>query len=87
MSDMGETWNEIRIERQAKRATNRDQSADYLTQRGIQYTSHNGGAHLIVEGAEGYIDFWPGTGRWRARDNRKGFGVRNLVIFIQGTTT
>ncbi|MER1940616.1 hypothetical protein ABS755_07900 [Castellaniella sp. FW104-16D08] len=84
MSEMGDDWNEIRKERQAKRATNRDQSAGYLAQRGIHYTSHNGGAHLIVEGPECFIDFWPGTGRWRTRDGHTGFGVRNLVLHYWG---
>lgn len=87
MSDAGEVWNELRKERQVKRAKNRDQSADYLLQRGIQFTSHNGGAHLVVEGATGYIDFWPGTGRWHTRDGRKGFGVRQLTTFILGAPT
>lgn len=82
MSEIGDDFNAIKKERQAKRADNRDQSADYLAQRSIPFTANNMGAHLIVEGRTGYIDFWPGTGRWNTRDGHKGFGVRNLVNYI-----
>lgn len=81
-SDMGEMWNEVKKERQEKRASNRENSADYLAQRGIPFVSKNAGAHLIVEGSECFIDFWPGTGKWHSRNGDKGFGVRNLVTYI-----
>lgn len=68
---------------QKRRSKNREQSADYLKSREIPYTEHNAGAHLIVEGALGYIDFWPGTGKWKSREGKEGFGVRNLVKSIQ----
>lgn len=76
-------WASYKAMKQAKRADNRSQSADVLTREGIRYTSHNGGAHLIVEGVNGYIDFWPGPGRWTTRDGIKGFGVRKLVNHIK----
>lgn len=66
-----------------KRASNRENSAEYLTQREIPFTSKNQGAHLIVEGYNCFIDFWPGTGKWHSRCGIKGFGVRNLVEFIK----
>lgn len=81
-SDMGEMWNEVKKERQGKRASNRENSAEYLKQRGIPFISKNGGAHLIVEGKECFIDFWPGTGKWHSRNGYKGFGVRNLMAYI-----
>lgn len=82
MSEIGEMWQEVRKAQQEKRADNRENSAQYLENRGIPFVEKNGGAHLIVEGDEGYIDFWPGTGRWRTRNGRKGFGVRKLVEYI-----
>lgn len=70
---------EIR-EDQERRAQNRERSARLLAEAGIPFTSHNGGAHLIVEGSTCYIDFWPGTGKWIVRDSKtKGFGVRKLI--------
>ena len=62
---------------------NRENSADYLAQREIPFVPKNGGAHLIVEGKDCFIDFWPGTGKWHSRCGKKGFGVRNLVAFIE----
>lgn len=62
---------------------NRENSADYLAQREIPFVQKNGGAHLIVEGKDCFIDFWPGTGKWHSRCGKKGFGVRNLVAFIE----
>ena len=85
MSDMCEMFNALKKVRQEKRADNREQSAEYLAQRGIPFVEKNGGAHLIVEGNECFIDFWPGTGKWIARNGNKGFGVRNLVNFIVPT--
>lgn len=43
-------------------------------------------SHLIVTGS-GWelVDFWPGTGKWIARDTkRKGRGVFNLLKYIKG---
>ena len=82
MSEMGEMFNDLKKIRQEKRADNRESSAAYLQERGIPFTSNNGGAHLIVEGRECFIDFWPGTGKWSCRSGKKGFGVRNLVQYI-----
>lgn len=86
-NDVGSTqyWRDIKQARQANRADNRELSAGVLYDAGIQYTTNNGGVHLIVEGATGFIDFWPGTGRWKDRAGSKGFGVHNLVKHIKGT--
>ncbi len=75
-----EFWKAIRKSRQQKRSENRESSLVYLKERSITFIEKNDGAHLIVYGTEGLIDFWPGTGRWRTRKgNQTGFGVRNLV--------
>lgn len=82
MTDLAEDFKAMKKASQDKRADNRQQSAQYLTNRGIPFTSKNGGAHLIVEGVDCFIDFWPGTGKWITRNGKNGFGVRNLVKFI-----
>lgn len=68
-----------------KRAGNREQSTQFLDERGIEYTECNHGAHLIVKGKikHGTIDFWPGTGRFIGRDDKRcdGRGVRNLIKY------
>lgn len=83
MSELGDTFRDLKEARQEKRASNREQSAQMLADKGIVFEEKNFGAHLIVEGNEGYIDFWPGTGRWICRATQKrGFGVRNLLKYL-----
>ncbi len=81
--DMGEIFNALREKGKAKRARNRDMAQAELRRRGIPFTVHNDGAHLVV--AERY-DFWPGTGLWRARGDRTATrGIRKLIRRIQET--
>lgn len=84
MGDVGETFNALRKQRKQKRAENRDKSAALLTANNIHFTTHNGGAHLIVQGDTDFIDFWPGTGTWIPRNtNKKGFGVFKLIEYVK----
>ena len=86
MSDSVEDFKFLKAVQQQKRADNRTSSAEYLHQHGIPFEEKNNGAHLIVEGRDCFIDFWPGTGRWNSRCGRKGFGVKQLEVFIKGTS-
>lgn len=83
MGDMGDIWREakplMKEESKQRRHHNRTSSRDLLASRGIAFESRNEGAHLIVKGRDCVIDFWPGTGKYIARDGRKGRGVRNLL--------
>jgi len=81
-SDMAEFWRDVKEARQEKRANNRASSAALLAEAGVPFASKNMGAHLIVEGKDCFIDFWPGTGKWISRNGQKGFGVRNLLSHI-----
>lgn len=86
MSDLSETYKAMKDVSKVKRAHNREQSAALLSAEGIVFTTNNDGVHLIIEGRTHFIDFWPGTGKWRSRCGVKGFGVRNLIQFIKGET-
>lgn len=67
-------------ESQKRRASNRESSADLLSQADIQFDSKNGGAHLIVSHGGKVIDFWPGTGKFIPRGfGKEGRGVFNLM--------
>lgn len=67
-------------ESQAKRAGNRENSADILAQRGISFTTNNAGAHLIVTHNHKTADFWPGTGKYQVRGTGQyKRGVFNLL--------
>ena len=71
---------------QERRAGNRESSPKLLEQAGVEFQSCNNGAHVIVTGA-GWelIDFWPGTGKWIARETKhKGRGVFNLLKYVKG---
>ena len=82
MSEIGEDFKFLKEVNQKKRASHREQSPKMLEDAGIQFEVKNLGAHLIVEGNECFIDFWPGTGKWISRNGAKGFGVRNLITHI-----
>ncbi len=95
MGDMGDYWHDVRPtmvkKSQQRRANNRDRSAALLRSNGVPFESKNGGAHLIVQGHQVLIDFWPGTGLWQERGSiaTRGFiatgrGVRSLVKRITG---
>lgn len=85
MGDMGEMWNDIKAARQAKRASNRHDSAQILRDAGVQFVERNQGAHLIVNMRGHTVDFWPGTGLWRMRGStQKHRGVRNLLKLVKG---
>lgn len=69
---------------QKKRSNNRQASTELLEEQRIDFDSKNGGAHLIVQGTTGLIDFWPGTGRWVGRSGfKEGFGVKRLIEHIK----
>lgn len=54
----------------------------HLEQNGIVYEAKSE-THFVVEGNEGFIDYWPTTGKWIDRKTSKeGFGARKLVEFI-----
>ena len=55
-----------------------------LAEAGIGFDSRNEGQHLIVEGFDCYIDFWPSTERWATRFGHKGRGIHNLINFVRG---
>lgn len=40
--------------------------------------------HYVVEGNEGFLGFWPTTGKWRTRGDStvEGFGARTLVAHV-----
>lgn len=67
----------------AKRAANRESSVRILIKRGIEFESKNAGAHLIVKHAGITVDYWPGTGKFIARNQQgKGRGIFTLIKFL-----
>ena len=82
MGEAAETFRAMKHESQRRRAHNRKYSAELLRVNGVKYEPKNVGAHLIVQGPNSIIDFWPRTGRWHDRAGIRGFGVQNLLKHI-----
>lgn len=81
---MGDNERNESQESQERRGRHREQSPKVLEAAGVSFVSKNFGIHLIVKADKGYIDFWPGTGKWIARnDQKKGRGVFNLIKYMK----
>lgn len=86
--DDGQIWRDLKAIKSEKRASNRISSEQMLIAAGVNFTSNNAGAHLIVQSDSKTIDFWPGTGLWIVRGNKKRHrGVRGLIKLIKPTIT
>ena len=80
MGDMGEMYSDMKEHSKNKRAGNRENAVIILKHEEIEFESKNIGAHLIVQGIGGIIDFWPGTGKYVTRcGTYSGRGIRNLI--------
>lgn len=77
--DLGEMFKALRADKKEKRALNTERSTQILVDHGIKFESKNNGAHLIVTGLNGLIDFWPSTGKYIVRKGGDGRGVFNLL--------
>lgn len=83
--DWAEFTRQKREESKARRAGYRAHAANRLDELGIPYTSHNEGAHLVVRGNNGLIDYWPGTGKFIARNGKKGRGLQGVLKLCSAT--
>ncbi|MBC7602757.1 MAG: hypothetical protein H7255_08880 [Ramlibacter sp.] len=86
----GDFWNAVgpvmKARSQEKRVSNRQSSAEMLASRGVKFTTHNAGAHLIVDAGSHKVNFWPGTGKWITQGWRFGLvsrGVRSLIKHLE----
>lgn len=78
-SEMGEAFAALRKLKQAKRANNREASAEILRKAGVQFDARGDGVHLIITHRSNRYDFWPGTGLWKTFSGIKGRGVGRLL--------
>jgi len=83
VSEVVEAFRAMAALSQQKRAANRAAAPNLLTQAGVQFTSNNLGAHLVVVAGAFVVDFWPGTGLWIVRGAAaRRRGVFGLLDFI-----
>lgn len=83
--ETGEVYRVLREISQEKRRENRENGAALLERAGVQFMTHNYGAHLIVTHRGRSVDFWPGTGKWATRSGGpkcSGRGVFKLLKFL-----
>lgn len=84
MSELGEVFGAMKQESRERRTDHRAYAPKRLHEACIPFTSHNGGAHLVIRGPRGPVaDFWPGTGLFAFRNvppgQGKGRGIANLI--------
>lgn len=74
---------EIRERSKQKRADNRKKSKALLECKGYKFAIRNSGAHLVINHRGITVDFWPGTGLWKARGEKEGHrGVGKLCDYL-----
>lgn len=86
MNDTTEMWRDFKIMKQGQRTQRRENAPEVLRANGVFFTEHNHGAHLIIETPMGYVDYWPGTSRWKNRALARpvaGFGIATLLHYIK----
>jgi hypothetical protein len=81
MSEMGEYFSVMRDLKKEKRAANTMSSTELIKSAGVAFESNNSGAHLVVTCCHGVTDFWPSTGLWIVRGQKKKH--RGVVKLIQ----
>jgi hypothetical protein len=82
MNEETELWAAYKEQQKQERAKRRASAEQHLKERGINYTVHNDGAHIVIEEGGAIFDYWPGNARWRMRPYRSDFGEQQLFAAI-----
>lgn len=88
-----------KAESKQRRARNRARGVQQLREASIPFSTHNGGAHIVIRVARAgsepnlIIDYWPGTGLWRKRKTglrgsgtADGRGIQSLIQLLKQTS-
>ena len=81
MSDTIDDYKALAEFRKQERAERRAAAEAKL--QGLNYSVHNDGAHIVIWEGGAIFDFWPGTDRWRMRNNKGQFGVEKMLAAIR----
>lgn len=85
-NEITEMWHERRLQQRVKKRSNLHHSTKQLTEAGIEFTSNNGGIHLVLTKGEQAIDYWPSTGLWWIRGTpNKRRGIANLIKHMKAS--
>jgi hypothetical protein len=89
MSEIGEMYAATKEQRahesKHRKRKNMNGSMIMLGKNGINYESKNDGVHLVVSHKGRVADFWPTTGKFNIRGDKRYFrGVRLLIKIMRG---
>lgn len=86
-NEVSEMWSAYKKIKQTARTQRRENAPDFLRTSGIPFTEHNNGAHLVLDTHLGFVDFWPGTTKWKTRTfpEHNGYGLTRLLALINPT--
>ena len=79
---MAEDFKAYAQESRERRQSNKERSTALLIDRGIKFESRNDGVHLMIETAQGRVNFYPSTGLYNGA--LQGRGVFNLLKELKG---
>lgn len=83
-SDIAVTFKLFKEAKKEKKESNKEWSTNYLAEQGIAFQSKNDGLHLVVDSSKGKVDFWPSTGLFIRRcDKKEGRGIRRLLKLLK----
>lgn len=82
MGDMAEGFKDMQEASKVRRGNNRTSSIELLKKYKLNYTEHNGGAHIIITHNEQTIDFWAGTGKFKVRGGITSRGIFRLLSYL-----
>ena len=78
-SEIAENYKAMREHNKEKKTANMEYSTELLKTIGVPFESKNNGVHLVVQGRDCKIDYWPSTGKFITRNGKQGRGVKNLL--------
>lgn len=80
MSDTIDDYRALKKFRQAEAATKRAEAPDWLRRLNVDFTEHNGGAHIVItfSRTKRRVDYWPGTDCWMEPGQRARHGLQQL---------
>ena len=83
----GISYAERRVLRKKKEERNKKLSINILSTNNVEFVSHDGGHHIVINGVNGIrdekIDFWPTTEKFKCRVTGEiGHGIFPLLEFI-----
>ena len=82
-TELGDIYAYMQQTSKVKRGRNRARCLERLIKENINFENKNDRIHIIISEKGLTIDYWPGTGRYKVRNGKTGFGIKNLLKLIK----